>query len=174
MKATEMTTEAVERAARDYDNVNNEGCTGGYNPYRAELQRRAAAKPEKPASKAVARAERIYQLSRELEKKDSYAARESLTYDAEKIAALKAEIAALEAEQKAEIGAELVAAGWTREHTAEVKAKWNAMAKTRPSLVTLEKACGCTIAELKKASDYYSRDTLTAPEGRKEKDNEKR
>ena len=102
-------------AERDYDATYNEG-GDGYNPHRAERHER-----ERQAALATPRTRD--DICRELERLDCSLARECGTYDADKIAALKSELAAVD---KAENDA--FAAEWTREVTIARRAEWNAEA----------------------------------------------
>lgn len=148
MKATEMTIDDLKKAARNYNNANNEGYSDGNNPYRAELQRRAA---NKEAAKPETREARIDRLIHQLDRMDTTVARESGTYDADKIAALKAEIAALEDDTEKEFIAD-----WTLEATKIRREKWNSDArKPGATEIKLTIAHGFTLGDLKKAVKHY-------------------
>lgn len=95
---------------RAYDNAINEGGEG-YNPYRAE--REDAVAVDMPRS--------IDDVLHDLEIHDSAAMRASDANNAEKVAALRAELAALEAAEQAEFLAE-----WSLEVTRQRRADWNA------------------------------------------------
>jgi hypothetical protein len=101
---------------RKYDLINNEGGEG-YNPYRAAREQREF-EAEKAWSKTRAgRKDRIY---RDLERKDCSLARECGTYDQAEIDGLRAELAAIEAEETAEF-----IAAWPLNITMERRAAWN-------------------------------------------------
>lgn len=100
-------------AEQKYDQVNNEGGEG-YNPHRA-------ARLERERLAAIAAPRTRDSILRELERTDCSMARESGTYDAGKVAALRAELAAMD---KADDDA--FAAVWTLEVTESRRAVWNA------------------------------------------------
>jgi len=93
----------------------------GYNPYKAEIDRRStAAEAARPRS----RGERRDDLVREILRLDSVLARESGTHDAARVAQLRAEVAVIEADIQAEFAAE-----WTLEVTRARRTDWNARAR---------------------------------------------
>ena len=102
-------------AERDYDATYNEG-GDGYNPYRAERHER-----ERQAVQVMPRTRD--DILRDLERLDCSLARECGTYDADKIAALKSELAAMD-----KANADAFAAEWTREVTIARRSEWNAEA----------------------------------------------
>jgi len=90
----------------------------GYNPYRAELERR---EDQAEASRPVSRSERKYQILHELDLISGPAAREMGLGSDEEIANLRAALTAIEQEEQAEFLAE-----WTVQTTRERRAEWNA------------------------------------------------
>lgn len=127
-KTSDMTDAQLSKAARDYDNVQNEGYRDGYNPYRKELVRREnaarAARPKTLHETADA-------LRRAIERSDHSRARETGSYD-DKTIALMADLKGVEAQIATEADAAdqitfstLVAKGWTAEATATRRDAWN-------------------------------------------------
>ena len=96
-------------AERKYDAINNEGGEG-YNPIRAARQDRAT---EIPRTK--------HDVMRDIDRCDCSIARESGTYDADKVASLRDELAAIE---QAELDA--FASEWTADVTQARREAWNA------------------------------------------------
>jgi len=141
-----LTTEELKTASVNYDNVVNEGA-GGFNPYRAELERRSA-KITLPQT----RDGRKDKLRREIEHIEGSIARESGMDDPDAAALLRAELAEIQAEEKAEFAAE-----WTPAVTAARRAEWNTWLQSQGRTVTSaqvrrqERAQGWTMAELKTA-----------------------
>ena len=152
MNRTAMTIAELRKAEREFDATNNEGCEG-YNPYRAEIrQRELEAAARRPRTR--------YDVLRDLNRYDSSIARESGTYNAEKIAALNAELAAMGAAKTDEYAAR----GWTRETTQERRTEWNNLVKSGlfgnpvdpTKAQAQEEAQGWTMAELKSAVTHYA------------------
>jgi hypothetical protein len=96
-------------AADRYDRINNEGGEG-YNPHR-----HAATMPTPEGERTRD------DLLRELERLDTFSARESGTFDQAKVDALRREIEAIDARAKAAFEAE-----WTVKTTTARRAAWNA------------------------------------------------
>lgn len=120
IKKIELThTELIEKAKR-YDNLHNEGGEG-YNPYSAELERRQF-EYEKNLGKSPE--EKKLAILKEIEVLDCSIARESGTYDAEKIADLRAQVKDIEAEQDA-----IFLETWTLEITKARRIEWNDFAR---------------------------------------------
>lgn len=107
----DMSDADLRAAANRYDRIRNEGGEG-YSPYRSEIA-------ERERARAIARPRTQDDILRDLEREDCSIARECGTYSAERVAALKAELAAL---RDAEDAAFL--AVWTREVTDERRATW--------------------------------------------------
>jgi len=116
MDTRQMTDDQLIAKAANYKAGMLEGGEG-YNPYEVEIDRRQAAKE---AARAKSRAERRYELLREIESLDCSMARESGTYDPDRIAALRAEVEAIDTEREAEFAAE-----WTLEVTKARREEWN-------------------------------------------------
>lgn len=134
-------------AERQYDNINNEGGEG-YNPYRAEREKREIEEDIAWGKTRAGRKDRIYRL---LETKDCSIARECGTYNQVEIDSLRAELAAIEAEEDAEF-----LAAWPLDITIARRAAWNAKVKTGDikdtrDLVRAENAQGWRMDQLKKA-----------------------
>jgi hypothetical protein len=136
----------MSEAERQYDLVHNEGGEG-YNPHRAARER---------AEFDAARNEPLTldDLRRRLERLDNSLARESGTFDQTKVDALRAQIAAMEAEQDAAF-----LAAWPRELTMERRAAWNAWVRsaTTPkgvpvsAIAAQERAQGWVPSDLRRA-----------------------
>jgi len=161
-KATEMTTDELRTAARNYDNAINEGGEG-YNPYRSEMERR---EHEQLAAEAKAHAEtpqgRIDALYRRVELECGSVARE--WKNNEEIDALQSSLYDEIDKIKAEMDAEFLAT-WTLETTKSRRITWNDFANE--TLIPMSKAGksvemhrimwdrekdqGWTMADLKKA-----------------------
>lgn len=145
---------------REYDRINNEGGEG-YNPYRAERERREV---EEAIGFGKTRAGRKARIYRELEAKDCSIARESGTYNKAEIDDLRAQLRAIEAEEEAEF-----LAAWTLEITQERRESWNARVKAGAfgtvgsgkvnfaAVAAAEKAQGWTVDDLKKAVALHKR-----------------
>jgi len=140
--------------AREHDGIYNEGGEG-YNPYRAEMDRRyRQAARNQPRTRD--------DVLRDLERVDCSIARESGTWDAEKVAALNAELAQIDAARTAELSIR----GWTAEATAARRAEWNTRVEAgqfgtriidRAAIEAQEQAQGWTTAELRAAVTHYTR-----------------
>ena len=154
MTATaEMTMSELTAAERKYDNANNEGAEG-YNPYRAEREDR-----ERKQAASLPRTQD--DILRELERLDCSLARECGTYDADKIAALKSELAAMEKADDDEFLTE-----WTVEVTNARRSEWNAEVKKLVAkhgknvpgreVYNLEERLGYTLADIRKAKQMHS------------------
>jgi len=149
-----MTREELVKAARKYDQVQNEGAEG-YNPYRSELERRQI---EAEAARPKTREDRKAAIYRELDRKDCSIARESGTYNQAAIDALRAEMKAIESEEAAEFAAE-----WTAEVTTARRQEWNNFVrslmdnkgqisgKDQPKVWQRQREQGWNIDDLKKA-----------------------
>lgn len=87
MTITEMTTNALNAAAQNYGNEEFGGGEG-YNPYSAELDRRQSERMAKSPRTAT-------DVRSDISRIDCSMARESGTYDADKVAALEKELAEL-------------------------------------------------------------------------------
>lgn len=150
MKNAKTMTEAeLVTAARDYDRAMNEGGEG-YNPYRSELARRDA---EHEATRPRER----YDILRDLERLDCAIARESGTYDPERIAALRAELAALDQAE-----ADAFAAVWTAEVTAERRAEWNARVRAGEFTAPNGKADMAKVAAAQRDQGWITADLAKA------------
>lgn len=142
-KMENMTKQKLENAAREYDAINNEGAEG-YNPYRAELDRR-----DLEARKAAPRSK--YSLQRELMTISGPRAKELGIYDETRIAALEAAIAQIDAEADAVFAAE-----WTRDVTTTRRAAWNTFVRSGnlngfADLARTERQQGWRLDDLKRA-----------------------
>ncbi len=150
------TTNQLAANAAEYDRAHNEGGEG-YNPYTAELERREI---EAETSRPITRDERRSQILGELERLDCSIARESGTYDADKVAALRAELNSIDAEEEAEFAAE-----WTAEVTKMRRAEWNArvrageFADNARAVQAAFDAQGWTVSGLKRAVAMNRRGT---------------
>jgi len=116
MTKSEMTIEELRKAARNHDNIYNEEADG-YNPYTVEIEDRARTAE---ARRPITRSERKDHLLKEISSLDCSIARESGTFDADAVAALRTEYKALNQEEKDEFAAE-----WTREETISRREEWN-------------------------------------------------
>lgn len=145
---------------RQYDLINNEGGEG-YNPYRAERERK---EHEAAIEWSKTRAGRKDSIYRALERLDCSIARECGTYDQTKIDELRTDLAAIEAEEEAEF-----IAAWPLDLTKERRASWNARVKGgefgdtsrgTPDLYraihAAQVAQGWTMDDLKKAIKYHN------------------
>jgi len=152
----DMTPEELRDAARRYDNLQNEGGEG-YNPYRAEAERRAiAAAQAKPKTKQ----DLIDDLHHRIEVECGSVARE--WGDIEAIDALQADLYAQIDALKAEIEAEFLAM-WPKSETIARRSAWNGMVQAgqfgeiggsradHAALETQEEKQGWTMADLKRA-----------------------
>ena len=149
---TNMTAAELTAAAKKYDNLHNEGGEG-YNPYRDEIDNRAI-----DARKNAPRTED--DVLRDLERYDSSIARECGTYNADKVAALNAELADLRksADDK-------FLAVWTIDELNYRRAAWNAeMDKIRATgakgltpiqFAKIQKKLGFTLDDIKKAKKLH-------------------
>lgn len=134
-------------AERQYDNINNEGGEG-YNPYRAAREKKEIEEAIEWSKTRAGRKDRIY---RDLERKDCSIARECGTYDQAEIDDLRAQLAAIEAEEEAEF-----LEAWPLDITIARRAAWNAKVKTGDikdtrDLARAENAQGWRMDQLKKA-----------------------
>jgi hypothetical protein len=135
-----------------YDRTMNEGGEG-YNPHRA-------AREEREIEDACKAPRTRYDVLRALETEDCSIARESGTYDAARVAELRAELAAMD---KAE--AEAFASVWTRETTEARRAAWNAEGRKllaahgnripASEIYALRKRLGYGIDEIKRAKALH-------------------
>lgn len=149
---------------REYDRMANEGGEG-YNPYRAERERKEWEESQKAAKAYAATTQgQIDALYRRIERECGSVAREWGNGDAIETlrAELYAQIKVLETRRDDEF---LAAGGWTAETTTERRATWNArvtkgefnkgksvdMGKLRAA----EKAQGWTLDQLKKAIEVH-------------------
>lgn len=159
-KATEMTSQELREAARTYDRVNNEGGEG-YNPYHAEMKRRAHDQAVSDAkSHATTPQGKIEALYRRVELECGSVARE--WGNTEEIDALQSSLYAEIDKIKTEIDAEFLGE-WTLDITKTRREDWNNMVRSgkfgkigsgRVDFVKVrdqEKAQGWTLDELKKA-----------------------
>ncbi len=113
---TDLTDRDLQAAAERHDDTINEGGEG-YNPYRSEIERREReARRQQPQTREDRRASIVHTLSI----MDCSSARESGTYDADRVAALRADLAEIDTETQSEFAAE-----WTLEITRERRAAWN-------------------------------------------------
>jgi len=112
-----LSTEELRRRAHNYRATMLEGGEG-YNPYQAALEDREAAEWQ---AREITPAERKLEIIHQLEIEDCSLARESGTYDAATVAALRSELGAIEATEEAEF-----LARWPRELTEARRAEWNA------------------------------------------------
>ena len=149
MKTAEMTMEQLRQAARDHDNIHNEGGEG-YNPYREEIAQRLRAEA---AARPKTRKDRIDDLYRRLRVECGSVARESRRAEAvDALAAdIRSQIAALEAEADAEF-----LAAWPADTTEARRQTWNALArsgkiKTMRDARAQESEQGWTMDDLKRA-----------------------
>lgn len=101
---------------RQYDLINNEGGEG-FNPYRAEREKREIEEAIVWSKTRAGRKDRIYRL---LEAKDCSIARECGTYNQAEIDDLRAQLTAIEAEEEAGF-----IAAWPLDLTKERRAAWN-------------------------------------------------
>ena len=137
--------------AKQYDDIVNEGGEG-YNPIRAERERK-----EHEAINSMPRTRD--DIMTDIERLDNSIARESGTYDAQRIAALRDELSALDAAEEAAFRAE-----WTADVTAGRRAEWNEWVKRTsngtgridsPVLMRKQGQQGWTIDQLKRAVAMY-------------------
>ena len=111
-----LTNNQLADKARNYDRINNEG-EEGYNPYRAELERREyEAEAARPKSIAEQKAAILHKISI----RDCSIARECGTYNQAEIDSLRAELKSLEGQENAKFTAE-----WTLEETKSRRIIWN-------------------------------------------------
>ena len=152
---------------RTYDQINNEGGEG-YNPYRARRQEDGA----KAARAAYRRGE--YEILHDLEICDCSIARESGTYDAERVAALRAELVDFLARRDADF-----LAIWPLELTRSRRAAWNARVRSgefgapgkkysgataRANYARVEAACreqGWRVSDLRRAVELHEANGYT-------------
>lgn len=158
-KATEMTIQELAAAARNYDNLMNEG-GDGYNPFNREMERRAAKSRAKAAAEHAATPQgRIDALHRRIRTECGSVARE--WGDTEKIdtlqASLYAEIHKIETEMEANF-----LATWTLDVTKARRETWNDFIRANftgrkmtpddmAKLHARENSQGWTLDDLKKA-----------------------
>jgi len=134
-KAAEMTEQELVIAARNHDNVMNEG-GDGYNPYNNELERRAAKSQAKAAAEYAATPRgKIDALYRRIDRECGSIARE--WGDTEKIDALEASLYAEIDKIKAEMDAEFKKV-WDVETTKNRRDEWNDFANS--TLIPMSKA----------------------------------
>ena len=142
----QMTDSDLTTAAASYREINLEG-GDGYNPYQVELEARAAA-----AAKARPRTSTDVLL--ELERLDCSIARESGTYDAERIETLRAELADLEAAADADFAAE-----WSLRVTVMRRVAWNEGVRagtiTNDNMGAAIKANGWSPSDLSRAINLH-------------------
>jgi hypothetical protein len=145
----DLTRDQLATAAKNYDNAINEGGEG-YNPYRAELERRALESAPRPSRKET--------IHRELEIKDCSIARESGTYDQAEIDALRAELRSIEAAEN-----ETFCAEWTREVFEARRNDWNSRVQAHGDKLTMDQVAAITadlgygIDELRRAKAVYGK-----------------
>ena len=108
-----LTKSELEKKARQYDYVNNEGGEG-YNPYREQLKT-----IENEEYKATHKRDE-YDILKELESCDCSIAKECGTYNQDKVDALRKELDDLRAEKENEFIAK-----WTPEYTQKIREEWN-------------------------------------------------
>ncbi len=147
MDTRQLTTQQLTSKATEHDRSMNEGGEG-YNPYTDEIERREI---EAEANRPITRGGRRSQILGELERLDCSIARESGTYDADKVAALRAELNSIDAEAEAEFAAE-----WTAEITQQRRSEWNTKIEAGEITTAIEAraamdAFGWTITDLKRA-----------------------
>jgi len=137
--------------AKQYDDIVNEGGEG-YNPIRAERERK-----EHDAINSMPRTRD--DIMTDIERLDNSIARESGTYDAQRVAVLKQELADFDSTAELEFCAE-----WTADVTAARRAEWNEWVKRTsngtgridsPVLMRKQGQQGWTIDQLKKAVAMY-------------------
>jgi len=146
-----MTIHELTDAARDYDQTQNEGHEG-YNPYRDELAKRAAAHaaatPETLEEQRDRLDDRKYRIER-----GAFAGRLDAAEQAE-IAEIEAQISELDAKIQAEFEA-----AWPRDLTAARLAEWNRDAQagkiTHANKAERERQQGWTMDDLKKAIKHH-------------------
>lgn len=158
-KATEMTINELVAAARNYDNVVNEGGEG-YNPYNNELERRAAKEEAKRAAEHAATPQgRLDALYRRVERECGSVARE--WGNNEEIDALQSSLYAEIDKIKAEMESEFLMA-WTLDITKARREEWNNFVKAEiipingtpkahKALYQRQQDQGWTMNDLKKA-----------------------
>jgi hypothetical protein len=149
MKATnEMTRTELKEAAREYDDICNEGGEG-YNPYRDEM-----AKRDRVASPKT-KYDELETLKKDRRFLTSSVAKESGLDDDAKVTAIEQKITALEAEINAEYDAKFCAE-WTLEVTIARRAAWNAEAvKPGANTIKIIKAVGFNRTDLVDAIKHY-------------------
>lgn len=151
-----MTDAELAKAARNYDRVQNEGGEG-YNPYTEEQHRRASAAE---AARPKSRQEQMSAIIRRIDTLDCSIARESGTYDAARVAALRADLARLKAADDAEF-----AAVWRREVFEAKRAAWNDAMRALPGFASgkvrhtdvadMCKRLGIVESDLRRAKEMY-------------------
>ena len=112
MNTKTMTTEELRKAAKSYDLGMNEGGEG-YNPYTNEIKNR-----EMKEIKKAPRGQ--WEVLKDLERYDCSIAKECGTYNAEKVAELRKELADLKEKEEKEFIAK-----WTPEYTTKIRTSWN-------------------------------------------------
>lgn len=136
---------------REYDRIHNGGGEG-YNPIREARERKELEAHKEWLKTRAGRKDSIY---RELERKDCSIARECGTYNQAEIDALRAELAAIEAEEEAEF-----VAAWPLDTTKTRRAEWNDRVKrgeiTARNYIEAERKQGWTLSNLKRAVKYYN------------------
>jgi hypothetical protein len=136
-----MTTrERAERAYEEEDIV-----------LAARINRQADAEDEAERNRPRTLAEQRDAVMHQIDVLDCSIARESGTYDATHIAALRAEADRIDAEIKAETLSGLLASGRTREITIARRADWNSRNVIASTLARNEAEVGYTFADLRNA-----------------------
>lgn len=153
----ELTHEQLINKIKQYDNVHNEG-GDGYNPYKDELSRRQF---EYEKNRVKSPEEQKYALLKEIAALDCSIARESGSYDAGKISALRAKIEEIEAKQEEDF-----LKIWTLEITKSRRIEWNTFAsaamakysrKELPAVITeKQRELGWWIDDLRKAVKIHN------------------
>ena len=135
MKPTEMTIQELTAAARNYNNIMNEG-GDGYNPYDNEMERRAAnAERKRIAEYAATPKGRIDALYRRIERECGSVARE--WGNTEEINALQNSLYAEINQIKAEMERDFLTV-WDLETTKTRRIEWNGFAKS--TLIPMSKS----------------------------------
>lgn len=119
-----MTEEELKTAAKEYDEVQNEGGEG-YNPYHDALNAR---RREATASKPKSIDEQIMDLNHRIDRECNPAMRRNSPNPEaieEKARSLQAQVEELKQQKEAAFAAE-----WTMEVTEQRRADWNAMVKS--------------------------------------------
>ena len=153
----ELTHEQLINKIKQYDNVHNEG-GDGYNPYKEELSRRQF---EYEKNRVKSPEEQKYALLKEIAALDCSIARESGSYDADRISALRSQIEGIEAKQDAAF-----LDIWTLEITKSRRIEWNTFAsaamanhsrKELPAVITKkQRELGWGMDDLRKAVKIHN------------------